>query len=221
VSRAADDALITGAATLAASWLAGTRRPPVQQGQPGPKATLRRSLVAALREADVRDLGVAAGRHPVGTDWTAGAAPVDLSGHATGGAAVWVAELEVEHPDQVMWGALRALGAARGADAGAYLLVAETSYGRLVDDFAELFGADVGERRVQRPTADLVRGGRVGWSAALAAHPGERPLRAPRTIATTLLAEVPVWDDHVLKALSLEAVDAAPIGFDRLGWPQP
>jgi len=219
VSRDTADELITGAATLAASWLAGTPRPPVQRGQPGPKAILQRSLVAAFGEAESPETVIATGRPPIGPDWTSGVAPVDLSGAGCDGTPAWVAELEVEHPDQVMWGALTALAAARRAGAGAYVLVTETAYGWLVGDFGELFGTTVGERRVQRPTAELIRGGRVGWSAALAAHPGDRPLRAPQTIATTLLAELPAWDDHVLKVLSLEAVDTTPIAFDRLGWP--
>jgi hypothetical protein len=158
---------------------------------------------------------------PVGRAWKGAAPPIDLCRRAPGAAPAWLAEIEVDRPDEAVWAALRAAGAAAGAGPGvaAYVLVAATSYDWLVGEFHAFLGTSVGERTIQAPTAELIRGQRVGWSAALAAHPSVRPVSAPRVLATTVLAAVGIWNDHELRVARIETDDPTPIAFDRGGWP--
>ncbi len=176
----------------------------------------------ALAQGGVPSDELAEHEIPAGPAWRGSAPPIDLSRRAGPGAPpAWLAELEVDRPDEAVWAALRAVGAAAQAatDTAAYLLVAATSYDWLVGEFHDFLGAPVGERTIQAPTAELIRGQRVGWSAALAAHPSVRPVTAPRVLATTVLAAVKIWDDHELRVARVEVDDPAAIAFDRGGWP--
>lgn len=217
----ATDAALAAATSLAATWISGSK-PPLRSIGPTPEEVVVGRLCDALAHGGTPAGQLRRSDPPVGPAWRGAAAPIDLCRRPEPDTApVWLADIEVDRPDEAVWAGLRALGAAAQfqPEVAAYVLVGATSYDWLVGEFHAFLAASVGERTIHAPTAELIRGQRVGWSAALAAHPSIRPVTAPRVIATTVLAAVPIWDGHELRLARIEVEDPDPIRFDHGGWP--